>query len=70
MILLYVISMIALILLVRKGSIVKLETDLVCDMKVDPQTSLQYSYEGKTYYFCAPSCKRSFAKNPEAYINR
>ncbi len=67
---LYVISMFALVRLVQKSATVKMETDLVCDMKVDPKTSLQYSYQGKTYYFCAPSCQKSFAKNPEAYIKQ
>lgn len=43
--------------------------DPVCMMSVDPETAKWKSdYNGKTYYFCAPSCKRSFDKNPAAYV--
>ena len=27
-------------------------------------------YKGKTYYFCCPSCKPLFDKNPEKYIRQ
>jgi P-type Cu+ transporter len=27
-------------------------------------------YKGKTYYFCCPSCKPAFDKNPEKYVNK
>jgi YHS domain-containing protein len=27
-------------------------------------------YKGKTYYFCCPSCKPAFDKDPEKYINK
>ena len=27
-------------------------------------------YKGKTYYFCCPSCKPSFDKNPAKYIKK
>jgi YHS domain-containing protein len=65
---LYLLSMIALVRLVQKSGTVTLEIDLVCGMEVDPKTSLQYVYKGKTYFFCAPSCQRAFSKNPEEYI--
>jgi copper ion binding protein len=43
--------------------------DPVCMMAVDPASAQWHSeFEGKTYYFCAPSCKRSFDKDPSAYI--
>src|SRR5258708_32307327 len=43
--------------------------DPVCRMEVDIATAkYTYDYVGKTYYFCAPGCKRSFSKNPEAYL--
>ncbi|NOH04888.1 MAG: YHS domain-containing protein [Chloroflexi bacterium] len=45
-----------------------METDPVCDMKVDPKASLQHVHLGKTYYFCAPACQRAFAKSPETYL--
>lgn len=42
--------------------------DPVCGMDVDennpPATS---EHEGRTYYFCAPGCKREFDTNPEKY---
>jgi len=43
--------------------------DPVCDMEVDIATAKYMSeYEGQIYYFCAPGCKRSFEKDPQAYI--
>lgn len=43
--------------------------DPVCHMEVEI-ASAKYSsvYRDETYYFCAPGCKRSFDKNPEAYL--
>jgi YHS domain-containing protein len=67
---LYIASMIALVRLVQKGWQTTMEIDLVCDMKVDPKTSLQTTYQRKTYYFCAPSCQKAFSKNPEEYIKK
>jgi xanthine dehydrogenase accessory factor len=44
--------------------------DPVCDMEVDIATAKYMSeYEGQIYYFCAPGCKRSFEKDPLAYIH-
>jgi YHS domain-containing protein len=44
--------------------------DLVCGMEIDPETAAGTSeYEGKTYYFCSPGCKRSFDKDPEKYVS-
>jgi len=46
-----------------------MEIDPVCKMEVDPVTAeWKTEYEGKTYYFCAPGCKRSFEKEPEKYL--
>ncbi|MGQ0601874.1 MAG: YHS domain-containing protein [Anaerolineales bacterium] len=43
--------------------------DLVCGMDVDEATAVHKSeYNGQTYYFCAPGCKRAFDKEPEKYI--
>jgi YHS domain-containing protein len=43
--------------------------DLVCDMEVNEKTAKWKSnYKGKTYYFCAPGCKKSFDEEPEMYI--
>jgi YHS domain-containing protein len=44
--------------------------DLVCDMDVDEKTAKWKTvYKGKTYYFCAPGCKKSFEEDPEMYIS-
>ncbi len=64
----YLVSMLALVRLVQQSTATPTETDPVCGMKVDAKTSLQHVYQGRTYYFCAPACKRSFAKAPEAYL--
>jgi len=68
MIVLYIVSMIGLVRLVQKSAVVAMEIDLVCGMKVDPKTSLQYTYQGKVYYFCAPACLKAFSKKPEEFI--
>lgn len=42
--------------------------DPVCGMDVDESNAPATSeYEGSTYYFCAPGCKREFDANPEKY---
>jgi Cu+-exporting ATPase len=46
-------------------------TDPVCGMQVDEKSAVHTStVEGKTYYFCAPGCKRSFDKEPHKYIGK
>jgi xanthine dehydrogenase accessory factor len=43
--------------------------DPVCGMTVEIATArYKTSYQGKEYYFCATSCKRSFEKEPEVYL--
>lgn len=43
--------------------------DLVCEMDVDEKTAkYKTTYKGKTYYFCAPGCQKTFEANPEKYI--
>jgi YHS domain-containing protein len=38
-------------------------------MDVDEKTAKwKTTYKGKTYYFCAPGCKKSFEEDPEMYI--
>jgi YHS domain-containing protein len=45
--------------------------DLVCNMTVDTETARFTSeYEGVTYYFCSPGCKRAFDKNPTQYVGQ
>jgi YHS domain-containing protein len=43
--------------------------DPVCKMDVDERTAKSKStYEGKTYFFCAPGCKKAFEANPKKYL--
>ena len=43
--------------------------DPVCGMTVDEQQAPATAvHEGTTYYFCAPGCKRTFEKEPEAIL--
>lgn len=45
------------------------QIDPVCKMAVTKENAAcSYDYKGKTYYFCAASCKDDFAKNPESYL--
>jgi YHS domain-containing protein len=45
--------------------------DLVCEMEVDEKTAkFKTTYQGKTYYFCAPGCKIAFEENPNKYITK
>jgi YHS domain-containing protein len=44
--------------------------DPICKMKVDEKTAKFTSiYNRKTYYFCAPGCKKTFDLNPEQYVH-
>lgn len=48
------------------GQMVK---DVVCGMEIDPKEAAgQSEYQGKTFYFCAPGCKRKFDANPQQYV--
>lgn len=43
--------------------------DVVCGMDIDPKDAAgQSEYQGKTYYFCAPGCKRKFDANPQQFL--
>jgi YHS domain-containing protein len=43
--------------------------DPVCKMECDEKTAPGKSvYKGKTYYFCAPGCKKAFDKDPEKFL--
>lgn len=44
--------------------------DPVCLMSVDPATARhRVEHAGQTYVFCAPSCKKLFVGDPDAYIS-
>jgi YHS domain-containing protein len=46
-----------------------MEKDPVCQMQIDRKTAAGKSeYEGKTYYFCNPGCKRKFDEDPKKYL--
>jgi YHS domain-containing protein len=66
---LFLISMAALIRLVRTGAARSYALDPVCGMTVDRASAkLTSDYRGNTVYFCAPGCKRAFDEEPEKYI--
>lgn len=44
--------------------------DPVCKMECDEKTTtIKSEYKGKTYYFCAPGCKKAFDAEPEKYLD-
>jgi YHS domain-containing protein len=44
--------------------------DPICGMMVDEKKAkFKSDYNGKTYYFCAPSCKATFDKDPAKYAS-
>jgi xanthine dehydrogenase accessory factor len=43
--------------------------DPVCGMTVMPGASgLPLEHDARTYYFCCAGCRRTFEKDPDAYI--
>jgi YHS domain-containing protein len=43
-------------------------TDPVCGMRIDEfEAASKGEYKGKAYYFCSPSCKSTFDKEPARY---
>ena len=45
--------------------------DPVCKMQVDEKKAAATSvYKGKTFYFCAPGCKKAFETAPDKYIEK
>ncbi len=43
--------------------------DPICGMDVDEKTAkYKTNYQGKTYYFCAPGCQKTFEANPQKYL--
>ena len=50
---------------------IKVAKDPICGMEVDPKkASAQSQHEGKTYYFCAKSCRETFEKDPKRYVEK
>lgn len=49
--------------------VIDMAKDPVCNMDVDEKKApATADYKGKTYYFCAPGCKKAFLQNPEKYL--
>ena len=45
--------------------------DPVCKMQVEEsKAAATTTYAGKTYYFCAVSCKNKFEQNPQQYVSK
>ena len=43
--------------------------DPVCGMEVyENNAAITPEYKGKTYYFCAAGCKKTFDTEPEKYL--
>lgn len=43
--------------------------DPVCGMEVEESKAVATSeFNGTTYYFCAPGCKRAFDKDPMQFL--
>lgn len=59
-----------LVQLSRKKPVeIVIETDVVCGMKVTPESSAgSYFYNGKTYYFCAVGCLNRFRQTPQNFL--
>ncbi len=52
----------------QEKEVTKMAKDPVCGMEVDEKTAAAKSeHMGKTYYFCAPACKKAFDENPAKY---
>ena len=43
--------------------------DPVCGMEISRNTAAdEFEYRGKTFYFCASSCREAFEAEPEKYV--
>jgi Cu+-exporting ATPase len=53
----------------RRGEL-RLVTDPVCGMKVDPRSARggSFAHEGTTYSFCSPGCRERFARDPDHWL--
>jgi cytochrome c oxidase subunit 2 len=45
-----------------------MQTCVVTGEKIDPQTAINYEYQGNTYTFCCAGCVDQFKKDPAKYI--
>jgi len=45
--------------------------DPVCGMEISRTAAIEeLEYQGKTYYFCAGTCREAFEEEPEKYIRQ
>jgi YHS domain-containing protein len=45
--------------------------DPVCGMQINESCAVGKSeYKGKAYFFCSPSCKSTFDKEPDKYADK
>lgn len=45
--------------------------DPVCKMVIEEsKATATATYQGRTYYFCAPGCKKAFEQNPQKYVEK
>lgn len=45
--------------------------DPVCKMDISREAAFaSIDHEGRTYYFCAPSCRDKFKKSPKDFIGK
>jgi Cu+-exporting ATPase len=44
-------------------------TDPVCGMQVDERTAASSVFEGRSYFFCSPGCKKKLDANPSGYVD-
>ena len=53
----------------KENNVQPTHVDPVCGMGVTGSVAaLQYSYDGRGYYFCKDHCLKSFSQNPERYL--
>ena len=52
------------------GAMRHTEIDPVCGMEVAPgEHRLVSEYQGRSFWFCAPGCKKAFEADPEKYLD-
>jgi YHS domain-containing protein len=50
-------------------ALMAIETDPVCGMQVDTETTdLKFEHDGTTYWFCGKGCLLEFRDDPEKYL--
>ena len=57
--------------LLKFGKKAPVAIDPICKMEVDTSKPPggKSEYQGSSYYFCAPGCKRAFDQDPQKYLD-